>query len=450
MQIHNDGGCGKYLGLPEQFGRKKVELFQYIVEKVSARTKGWSHKFLSQGGKEILLKSIAIAMPVYTMNCFKLPKGICEDIERVIANYWWNTHPDRNSIHWLSWNRMKYSKKEGGLGFRDIEKFNDALLAKQAWRILQYPDCLMAKTLRGRYFSQSNVLNASRGYIASFGWQSILHGRNLLRTGLRYIVGDGSMIQTWLDPWLPVHPPRAPRARVQPSTNHHYVHDFFLPNKSGWNEGLIREQVHEDDVYLILTQKLSQSQNKDYLGWHYTEDGKYNVKSGYWLGTHLPNLDQAIPPPRDPQIKSQIWNLNTPPKMKHFLWRMLSRALAMSTALERRRVVTDSYCRRCVTAHETTDHLFFTCSHARQIWRASNIPLPCLSNPQVPYETKIKEIFEFHKMQGKTHYKGKCLFQSFGEFGEVAINWCFKDNKMVGGEISEMLHMMRKNGLRTV
>ncbi|CAL9217320.1 unnamed protein product, partial [Arabidopsis halleri] len=126
------------------------------------------------------------------------------------------------------------------------------------------------------------------------------------------------------------------RARIQPSNNHHYVRDFFLPNKSGWNEALIRDQVHEDDVHLILTQKLSQSQNKDYLGWHYTENGKYNVKSGYWLGTHLPNLNPAIPPPGDPQLKSQIWNLNSPPKIKHFLWRMLSRALATSTELERR------------------------------------------------------------------------------------------------------------------
>lgn len=87
LQIHNDGGCDKYLGLPEQFGRKKVELFQFLVEKVKERTKGWSNKFLSQGGKEVLLKAIAIAMPVYTMNVFKIPKGICEDIERVMANY---------------------------------------------------------------------------------------------------------------------------------------------------------------------------------------------------------------------------------------------------------------------------------------------------------------------------------------------------------------------------
>lgn len=188
LQIHNDGGCSKCLGLPEQFGKKKVELFQYRVEKVRARTKGWSNKFLSQGGKEILLKSIAVAMHVYTMNCFKLPKSICEDIDRILANYWWNNQPDQKSMHWVAWNRMKFPKKEGGLEFRDIEKFNDALLAKQIWRILHNPDCLMARTMRGRYFSRSNILSASRGSQPSFGWQSLLHGRDLLRKGLRFAI----------------------------------------------------------------------------------------------------------------------------------------------------------------------------------------------------------------------------------------------------------------------
>lgn len=86
LQIHNDGGCGKYLGLLEQFGKKRVEMFQFIVEKVRERTEGWSRKYLSQDGKKNLLKAIAIPMLVYTMNVFKIPKAICEDIERVMAN----------------------------------------------------------------------------------------------------------------------------------------------------------------------------------------------------------------------------------------------------------------------------------------------------------------------------------------------------------------------------
>ncbi|CAA7047375.1 unnamed protein product [Microthlaspi erraticum] len=147
LGIHNEGGGGKYLGVPEQFGRKKTEMFQYIVEKVKERTQGWHKRFLSTGGKEVLLKSVAIALPVYSMNVFKLPVGICEEINSILAKFWWHTSEEGKGMHWFNWKRLCLPKKEGGIGFRDIESFNLALLGKQAWRILQNPECLMARVI---------------------------------------------------------------------------------------------------------------------------------------------------------------------------------------------------------------------------------------------------------------------------------------------------------------
>lgn len=85
LAIHNDGGGGKYLGVPEQFGRKKTENLEYITAKVKAKINGWHQKFLSSGGKEVLTKSIASAMPVYPMNVFKFPKKVCDDINNTLA-----------------------------------------------------------------------------------------------------------------------------------------------------------------------------------------------------------------------------------------------------------------------------------------------------------------------------------------------------------------------------
>lgn len=106
----------------------------------------------------------------------------------------------------------------------------------------------------------------------------------------------------------------------------------------------------------------------------------------------------ARPPSGDPQLKNEIWKIQTAPKLKHFLWRMLSRALATGEELERRRINPDKFCKRCVTEIESTDHIFFTCPHALQIWRASMIPIRCLTSPHVNLEAKMMAIFEWNKL----------------------------------------------------
>ena len=219
LGIHNEGGGGKYLGLPEEIKRKKTEMFEYIIEKVREKTHGWSKRFLSPGGKEVLLKSVALALPVYSMNIFKLPKSICEEINGILAKFWWSNTEDKKGMHWFAWKRMGMSKKEGGMGFRDIENFNLALLGKQVWRIMQKPECLMARMLKRRYFNDTNILNATPQRKASFVWKSLMQGRDLIKRGLRFIIGDGSHINTWVDPWLPVHPPRPPRAKNNQSAS---------------------------------------------------------------------------------------------------------------------------------------------------------------------------------------------------------------------------------------
>lgn len=56
----------------------------------------------SEGGKEVLLKSVALSMPVFAMSCFKLPKTTCDNLQSAMASYWWNTSEHSGKIHWQS------------------------------------------------------------------------------------------------------------------------------------------------------------------------------------------------------------------------------------------------------------------------------------------------------------------------------------------------------------
>ena len=77
----------KYLGLPSLVGHKKNESFTHIKQQVWKKLAGWEAKLLSQAGREILIKSMAQALPTYTMACFKLPLSLCHEIESMICKF---------------------------------------------------------------------------------------------------------------------------------------------------------------------------------------------------------------------------------------------------------------------------------------------------------------------------------------------------------------------------
>ena len=80
--------CEKYLDLPMVAGKSKVTTFTGIKEKITKRVMGWKEKLILKVGQEILIKTMAQAIPTYTIGIFKLPKSLCDDINSTLAKYW--------------------------------------------------------------------------------------------------------------------------------------------------------------------------------------------------------------------------------------------------------------------------------------------------------------------------------------------------------------------------
>ena len=82
------------------------------------------------GGREILIKAIAQAIPIYMMSCFQIPKSLCDEIEAMMRKFWWRQRGQESKIAWVSWKKMCKSKMNGGMWFKNLQAFNLAMLAK--------------------------------------------------------------------------------------------------------------------------------------------------------------------------------------------------------------------------------------------------------------------------------------------------------------------------------
>lgn len=174
------------------------------------------------------------------MGCFDLTKTFCDQVSAMVTRYWWNQQEGKNKIHWLHHDVLMKPKEEGGLGFRDIHCFNQAMLAKQAWRLWDHPDSLCAQVLKAKYFNNTSVLEAQPRHGMSYTWRSVLKGLELMKKGMIWRVGDGAGLKIWTDPWLPrnhTRKPITPRGRNLITD----VDELINPVTGTWDADLVKD-----------------------------------------------------------------------------------------------------------------------------------------------------------------------------------------------------------------
>ena len=319
----------KYLGLPTFVGSSKKKMFQYIQERVVKKLKGWKEGFLSQAGREILLKAVAQAIPTYAMHCFNILVSILNDIERVCRSFFWGQKGDEKKIAWVAWDKLYDSKREGGMGVRNLGAFNKAMLAKQVWRLIKYPNSLVAKVLKNKYFPNETFLEAKASPVASFTWKSILSAQDTLRKGVRKVLGKGSSIALWDDPWIPTLPSFTLGAATRDPDGPTWVSDVI--RDKAWDVQELSKWVTSRECDAIMQIPIPMRQCEDAWTWHNTKNGEFSVRSAYYLELHESKIGRASTS-IDPRKKvwKTLWSANVPEKIKHFGWRVLHISLFLS------------------------------------------------------------------------------------------------------------------------
>lgn len=239
-------------------------------------------------------------------------------------------------------------------------------------------ESLCARVLRSRYYPNGEFLSAKIGPRPSYAWRSILFGRELLVKGLRRNIGSGESINVWTDKWLFVAEPVAPLRKQILFDLELRVCDLINAQTKTWDRGKLEELFFPSDIDRIL--KLKPAFGKvDSYEWVHNKWGAYSVKSGYWLACSLDQTEAraaALCKPSINDLRKKVWEVKTAPKIKIFMWKAMSNALAVSDELSARGMKVDPRCQRCGENGESINHVLFSCPAARVVWAISGFPFP--------------------------------------------------------------------------
>ncbi|KAL5800890.1 hypothetical protein ACOSQ3_032522 [Xanthoceras sorbifolium] len=359
----------KYLGLPTLVGKNKRKTFSDIKERVWRKIRGWKGNLFSMGGKEVLIKAVAQAIPTFTMSIFQLPSVLCNELCSMIMGFWWGASDGNKKMCWVSRDKLCSPKICGGLGFKDLSLFNQALLGKQAWRIVMNKDSLVSRVLKAKYFRQEDFLYAPLKQGSSHLWRSLVWGRSLLLKGLRWRVGNGKNIRAFQDPWIPRESTFRPFSNAP--VDNLMVASFISPSSHSWDLAKLDQVFVAADRDSILEIPLSFGECNDSLIWHFDKNGEYSVKSGYRVAAQEKLALKGSSSCPDSKWWLALWNLNIPPKIKIFIWRVCLNAIPSLFNLCSRKIVVDPCCSRCGDAPESSAHALFWCSSVRPIWEST-------------------------------------------------------------------------------
>lgn len=405
----SEGFKGTYLGLPVYIGKERAKTFQYLKDKVWNKIEGWKEKLLSKAGKEILIKAAAQAIPVYSMACFDITKSVCNELSSMVSRFWWSQMDKENKIHWTSWEKLSKPKKDGGLGFRDLYSFNLAMLARQAWRLLQCPGSLCAQVLAAKYHLGSSLLEARPKRGISYAWRSILKGVELLKKGIIWRVGDGNNINIWSNPWLP----RGITRKVSSVRGNHLVTkvaELIDPATNTWDTNLVYQTFNAEIILQIPVQEHA----SDVIAWHFDKKGVFSVKSAYKVavdcegrestqGLASTSASQGEAPDFD---WKRLWALPLPSKVLHFLWRLATYSLPLRTRLKRRGMDVDTRCPVCYRFDEDGGHCFLKCKKVKNIWRMAQLEQVRLKLIQCPDPLSLLEhVFKLDEEERVKEYQ---------------------------------------------
>jgi len=374
LEIPRTNDLGRYLGMPTLHNRVTKQTFARLSERVNKRLSGWKAKLLSSAGRLTLIQSTLSSIPYFAMQTAKLPRSLCDELDRKNRSFLWGGNAEQRKIHHVNWATITKSKDYGGLGLRSMRQANTAFSMKLGWRVLTEKDSLWSRILRSKYCKGRCDMNMFQEKTnVSNVWRGILDSANYLRQGLRMEVGNGQQTLFWHHHWVLNKPlSQLVLSEIPTQIKDLPVSDFW-DDENGWKWDLFSELLPEETLKAIASYTVTVGdENNDEFIWDGSAHGGFSVKSALAIiRNEAPETNEGL--------WRLIWRLKIPQRMRFFIWLVAHDRLMTNSHRVKRRLATDPNCRICIHEEEDSLHILRDCRLAQEIW-SNLIPIDLRDN----------------------------------------------------------------------
>jgi hypothetical protein len=334
---------------------------RFLGEKTKKKMSGWIGNSMSIGGRLVKIDACLSSTAVYQMSLRLLHKTNIEQMDKPIRSFFWAGSAERRKYHFVKWKWICKPKQKGGLGIKNLLKFNISLMCKWWWK-LEHGNGPWQDFMRKKYLKDKGIYYTQKRPGDSALWADMMTVRDIYLCGRRMRVGNGLLTSFWGDSWCSISPLKDMFPVLFDICNDQKIsvaEAAVLGWRFTYRRWLTPDLIIQEAGILQILNHVRLSEEKDSPHWKWSKNGIFTVKSMY---KHLCSNG------RDRSFR-HLWKSKIPLKIKVWLWMIWHNAIATKDNLIIRNWSGNSTCQFC-SDQETISHLFFGCSAAKFVWSA--------------------------------------------------------------------------------
>ncbi|XP_038994949.1 uncharacterized protein LOC120119131 [Hibiscus syriacus] len=225
-----------------------------------------------------------------------------------MARFWWSHNNTKRGVHWCTWSSLSALNDEVGMGFRDMGKFNFALLAKQGWRLIYNSDSLAVRVFRAKYYPSFTFSKARLGSNPSLIWHLLMLVFFYVGfVGIYWRISTGDLESIWNNYWLPGNDKI--KISTEPVEGLNFIDDMMNQSERSWNLGLLESNFLREEVDRIKMIRIPSSIIRDLQPWSGERTGLYIIRSQCMMPSEGNLVDSNIK-----TTLNKLWKIDYPGK----------------------------------------------------------------------------------------------------------------------------------------